>query len=107
MPSGTETTLAEVGKRNFFWSPQSQFRNLEEKLRNRNSATFKGMLLHNRNSAIPQSQFFLKSATSNPQLESFTSTISGIFLATEYLKIIHFYRQVFFATQGIFKTILS
>jgi hypothetical protein len=41
------------------------------------------MLLRNRNSAIPQSQFFFNSATLNPQLESFTSEIFGIFLAME------------------------
>jgi hypothetical protein len=41
------------------------------------------MLLRNRNSAIPQSQFFFNSATLNPQLESFTSAIFGIFLAME------------------------
>jgi hypothetical protein len=41
------------------------------------------MLLRNRNSAISQSQFFLKPATSSPQLESFTSAIFGIFLALE------------------------
>jgi hypothetical protein len=45
---------------------------------------FKEMLLHNRNSAIPQLQFFLKSATSNLQLESFTSVSFGIFLAVEF-----------------------
>ncbi len=33
--------------------------------------------------AISQSQFFLKSATSSPQLESFNSDIFGIFLAVE------------------------
>jgi hypothetical protein len=33
--------------------------------------------------AIPQSQFFLKSATSSQQLESFTFAIFGIFLAVE------------------------
>jgi hypothetical protein len=44
---------------------------------------FKEMLLRNRNSAIPQSQFFLKPATLNQQLESFTSAIFGIFLALE------------------------
>jgi hypothetical protein len=38
------------------------------------------MLLHNRNSAIA---IFLKSATSSPQLESFTSAIYGIFLAVK------------------------
>ncbi len=43
----------------------------------------KEMLLRNRNSAIPQSQFYLKSATSSPQLESFNSAIFGIFLAVE------------------------
>jgi hypothetical protein len=41
------------------------------------------MLLRNFNSAIPQSQLILKSATLNPQLESFTSVIFGIFLARE------------------------
>jgi hypothetical protein len=44
---------------------------------------FKEMLLRNRNSAIPQSQFLLKSATSSPQLENFNSAIFGIFLAVE------------------------
>jgi hypothetical protein len=72
-----------VGTRNFFWSPQSQFRNLKEDFLNRNPATFKGMLLRNRNSEIPQSQFFLKSATSSPQFVSFTSAVSCIFLAAE------------------------
>ncbi len=41
------------------------------------------MLLRNRNSAILQSQFFLMSATSSPQLENFISAIFGIFLAVE------------------------
>ncbi len=44
---------------------------------------FKEMLFRNRNSQIPQSQFFLMSATSSMQLESFISTIFGIFLAME------------------------
>jgi hypothetical protein len=44
---------------------------------------FKEMLLRNCNSAIPQLQFFLMSATSSPQLESFISAIFGIFLAVE------------------------
>jgi hypothetical protein len=34
-----------------------------------NPQLFKEMLLRNRNSAIPQSQFFLMSATSSPQLQ--------------------------------------
>jgi hypothetical protein len=41
------------------------------------------MLFRNRNSAIPQSQFFQKSATSSPQLESFNSEIFGTFSAVE------------------------
>jgi hypothetical protein len=53
--------------------PQSQFRNLKEAL----PQLFKEMLLRNRNSAIPQSQFFLKSAT------CFNSAIFGIFFAME------------------------
>jgi hypothetical protein len=44
---------------------------------------FKAMLLRNRNFTIPQSQFFLISATSCPQLESFSSAIFGILLAVE------------------------
>jgi hypothetical protein len=44
---------------------------------------FKEMLLCNRNSTIPQLQYFLKSATSSPQLESLTSAIFGMFLAVE------------------------
>ncbi len=49
------------------------------------SQLFKKMLLRNRNrnSAIPQLQFFLKPATSSPQLENFTSAIFGMFLALE------------------------
>jgi hypothetical protein len=41
----------------------------------------KEMLL--RNSAIPQSQFFLMSTISSAQLESFISAIFGIFLVVE------------------------
>jgi hypothetical protein len=61
-------------------------------LRNRNSAIPQPQLrnsatatpqFRNRNSAILQSQFFLKPATSSPQLESFTTAIFGIFLALE------------------------
>jgi hypothetical protein len=48
---------------------------------------FKEMLLRNCNSAIPQSQFSLKSATLNPQFESFTSAIFGILLAMFLLLI--------------------
>jgi hypothetical protein len=77
----------EVGTRNFFLSPQSQFRNLKEDFRNRNFATFQEILLHNRNSAIPQLQFFLKSATSSLQLENLASAIFGIFLAMKKQKI--------------------
>jgi hypothetical protein len=43
----------------------------------------KAMLLRNHNSAIPQSQSFLMSATSNPQLENFISAIFGILLTVE------------------------
>jgi hypothetical protein len=43
----------------------------------------KEMLLRNRNSEIPQSQYFLMSTTSSPQLENFISAIFGIFLAVE------------------------
>ncbi len=71
--------------------------------RNRNSATFKRMLLRNRNSAIPQLQFFLKSATSSQQPESFTSAISGIFWPRSSLKLYIFYRQVYFVIQRILK----
>ncbi len=44
---------------------------------------FKDMLLRNRNSAIPQLQFFLKSATSSPQLRSFNSAFFDIVLDVE------------------------
>jgi hypothetical protein len=40
--------LSEVGTRTFFWSPQSQFRNVKEAL----PQLFKEMLLRNRNSAV-------------------------------------------------------
>jgi hypothetical protein len=76
-----------VGTHTIFLSLQSQFCKLKEALRNRNSTTFlKEMLLPNRNPAIPQFQkhnFFMKSKTSSPQLESFISAIFGIFLAVE------------------------
>ncbi len=38
--------------------------------------------------ATPQSQFFLKSATSSPQLESFNSAIYGTFSAVEFGRFI-------------------
>jgi hypothetical protein len=41
------------------------------------------MLFRNSNSAILQSQFFLKSSTSSLQLDSFTSAFFGIFLAVK------------------------
>ncbi len=75
--------LAEVGTRDFFWVCNRNFATWRKHFRHRNSATFLEMLLRKCNSAIPQSQFFLKSATLNPQLESFTSAIFGIFLARE------------------------
>ncbi len=60
----------------FFLSPQPQFRNLKEALpqllKKCCSAT-----------ATPQSQFFWSPQHTNPQLESFTSAIFGIFLAME------------------------
>jgi hypothetical protein len=70
-----------VGTRNFFLSPQPQFRNLKEALP---QSQFRNFLrnvaaqpqLRNRN-------FFLKSATLNPQLERFTTAIFSIFLAME------------------------
>ncbi len=65
----------------FFWVRNRNSAIERKHFRNRYSATFKEMLLRNRNSAIPQSQFFLKSATSSPQLGSFNSAIFGLFLA--------------------------
>jgi hypothetical protein len=44
---------------------------------------FEDMWLCNSNSGNPQLQFFLKSATSSPQLGSLNSAIFGIFLAVE------------------------
>ncbi len=52
----------------FFWVLNRNSSTWRKHFRYRNSATFKEMLLRNHNSAIPQSQFFLKSATSSPQL---------------------------------------
>jgi hypothetical protein len=83
-----DSFITRGGHAQLFLSPQPQFRNLKEAIpqlqfRNCNSATFKEMLLRNRNTAIPQSQFFFKSTTLNPQVESFTSAIFGIFLAKE------------------------
>ncbi len=69
----------EVGTRNFFfWVRNRNSATWRRHFHNRNSANFKEMLLRKCNSAIPQSQCFLKSATLNPQLESFTSAIFGL-----------------------------
>ncbi len=67
----------------FFWVCNRNSATWRKHLCNRKSATFKEMLLRNRNSAISQLQFFLKSATSSPQLELFTSAVFGIFSAVE------------------------
>ncbi len=80
--------IAEVGTLNFFLSPQPQFRNLKEALPQSQFRNFlrnvAPQLFKKCCSAIPQSQFFFfKSATLNPQLESFTSRSFGIFLAME------------------------
>jgi hypothetical protein len=72
-------SFAEVGTRNFFLSPHSQFRNLKEALLQSQFRNFLKKYCYA--TAIAQSQFFLKSATSSQQLESFTSAIFGIFLA--------------------------
>ncbi len=68
----------------FFWVHNRNSATWRNHFRNRNSSTFKEMLLRNRNSAIPQSQFFLKSATSSPQLESFNSAIFSTFSVVEF-----------------------
>ncbi len=88
--------LPEVGTRNFFLSPQSQLRNLKETLP---QSQFRNFLKN----VAPQPQFFLKSATSSSQLESFTSAIFGSFLTQSSLKLYSFYRQVFFAIERILK----
>jgi hypothetical protein len=72
----------------FFWFRNRNSATCRKNFHNHNSATFKEMLLHNCNFAIPQSQFFLMSATSSPQLESFISAIFDIFLAVESSRII-------------------
>jgi hypothetical protein len=72
-----------VGTRNFFLSPQLQFHNLKEALPQSQFRNFLRNVAPQpqlRNSAIA---FFLKSATLNPQLESFTSAMFGIFFAME------------------------
>ncbi len=76
-------SLSEVGMRNLFRVHNRNSATWRKNFRDRNPVTFKGMLLRNRYSVIPQSQFFLKSATSSLQLESFTYAISSIFLAAE------------------------
>ncbi len=48
----------------YFWVCNCNSATRTKHFRNRNSATLKEMLLRNRNSAIPQSQFFFESATS-------------------------------------------
>jgi hypothetical protein len=79
-----EPLYTAVGTHNSFLSPRSQFHNLKEALPQSQFCNFKEILLRNRNSAIPQSQFFLMSATSSPQLESFISATFVIFLAVEF-----------------------
>ncbi len=76
-------TVQRWARATFFWVRNRNSATWRKHLRNRKSATFKEMLLRNRNSAIPQLQFFLKSVTSSPQLELFTSAIFGIFSAVE------------------------
>jgi hypothetical protein len=72
--------LTEVGGHaQLFWSSQSQFCNLKEALPQSQYHNF----LKKRCSAIPQLQFFLKSAISSLHFESFTSAIFGIFVAVE------------------------
>jgi hypothetical protein len=67
---------AEVGTRNFFLRPQSQFRNLKEALPQSQFCNF----LRNVAPQLRNRKFFLKSATSTPQLESFTSGIVGTYI---------------------------
>jgi hypothetical protein len=57
---------------------------------------FKAMLIRNRNSAIPQSQFFLKSAT----WELHFRNLRHIFDRGEVRNYIFFYHQVFFAFES-------
>jgi hypothetical protein len=67
--------------RNFFLIPQSQFRNLKDALPQSQFRNFlRNVAPQLRNSEIA---IFPKSATSSPQLETFTSAIVGIFLAVE------------------------
>ncbi len=81
--TGVEGSLHRWARATFFWVRNHNSATWRKNIRNRNSATFKEMLLRNRNSATPQSQFFLKSTTSSPQLESFNSAIFGTFSAVE------------------------
>jgi hypothetical protein len=73
--------MAGVGTRNFFLSPQLQFRNLKEALLQSQFLNF----LKTCCSAIPQSQ----SATSSLQLESFTSSILSYFWSCCGIRLIH------------------
>ncbi len=93
----------EVGTRNFFGVRNRNSATLRRHFRNRIPQLFSELLLRNRNSAMPQSQFFLKSATLSSQPETFTSAIFGRFLAWSSLKLYIFYRQVFFAIERILK----
>ncbi len=52
------TNLQRWARATFFWVPNRNSATRRKHFRNHNSATFKEMLLRNRNSAIPQSQFF-------------------------------------------------
>jgi hypothetical protein len=85
VPVHVHQYMSEVGTHNFFFSPQSQLRNLKDALPQSQFRNFLKKCCST--TAIPQSQFFMKSATSSPQLESFTSAIFGRFLAWSSLKL--------------------
>jgi hypothetical protein len=73
-----------VGTRNFFLSPQSQFRNLKEALL---QSQFRYSLKKGCSAtATPQflnRNFFWNPQIQSPQLESFTSAMFGIFLTVD------------------------
>jgi hypothetical protein len=69
--STTTSTYQRWARATFFRVRNRNSATRRKHFSNRNSATFKRMSLRNRNSAIPQSQFFLKSATQELYFRNF------------------------------------
>ncbi len=87
----------------FFWVRNRNSATCRKHLRNRNSATFQRMSLRNRNSAIPQSQFFWNPQLQVRNLRALLPQFSADFWHGVAWNYLFFYRQVFFAIERMLK----